>query len=123
MWRGFAAVLIEMMDDPDPLLIGETTTYTLRVTNQGTAGDRNVRAVVNFPPQIQPVSAAGVTQGTVRGQQVFLSALPNLEAKQTATWTIQARAVSTGDARITADVTTELLKERPVTEVEATQVY
>ena len=34
IWRGFAAVLVEMVDDPDPLLVGESTTYTLRVTNQ-----------------------------------------------------------------------------------------
>ncbi len=123
LWRGFAAVLVEMVDDPDPLLIGETTTYTLRVTNQGTAPDKNIKVVIKFPSQIIPVSVGGITEGVIQGNQVNFSVLPSIGPKQVATWTVRAKATVVGDARIQAEVTTELLKSQPVTEVEATQVY
>lgn len=123
VWLGFAAVLVEMVDDPDPLLVGETTTYTLKVINQGTAADHNVEAVIIFPPQMQPVSAAGVTPGKVEGQKVTLSPLAVIGPKESAVWTVKAKAVTVGDARIRAEIKTELLKSQPVLEVEATQVY
>ena len=43
---GVPAILLEKADDPDPLGIGETTTYTIKITNQGTADNNNVRLVV-----------------------------------------------------------------------------
>jgi len=123
LWRGFAAVLVEMVDSPDPLLIGDSTTYTLRVTNQGTAPDSNVQVRVQFPDNIQPVSANGETQGQVQGSQVVFGALTTIAPKQVATWTIQAKAISQGDGRVNAFVDSAVLKGRPVTEVESTQVY
>ena len=123
LWRGFAAVLVEMVDSPDPLLVGESTTYTLKVTNQGTAADQDVRIVVNFPPQITPQAAAGITAGQIQGNRVVFAPLASIEAKQVATWTIKANAAAVGDGRVAAEITTKLLNSRPVTEVEATQVY
>ena len=123
LWRGFAAVLVEMVDSSDPLLVGETTTYTIKVTNQGTAPDGKVAVRVNFPQNIQPVSAGGVTQGQVQGSEVVFGVLPTIAAKQVATWTIQAKAVGKGDGRISAQVDTEVLRGRPVSEIESTQVY
>ena len=68
LWRGVAALLIELVDDPDPLQVGETTTYTIRVTNQGTADDNNVVIVANFPNGITPTTATG---GTVAGLEAI----------------------------------------------------
>ena len=123
VWRGFAAVLVEMVDDPDPLLVGEMTTYTIRVTNQGTAPDNQVAIRVNFPNNIQPMSAGGVTQGQVQGNQVNFAVLPTIAPKQVAIWTIQAKATGQGDGRVSAEIDTEVLGGRPVTEIESTQVY
>ncbi|MGB0580181.1 MAG: DUF7507 domain-containing protein [Limisphaerales bacterium] len=124
LWKGYPAVLIEMVDNPDPLLAakGEATTYTIRVTNQGTAPDSNVRLVVEFPGQVTPTAAGGATSGQIQGNVVTFATLPSIAAKQVATWTINAKATSVGDARIAAKLTTSLLKT-PVIEVEATQVY
>lgn len=123
LWRGFAAVLVEMVDSPDPLLVGESTTYTLKVTNQGTAEDRNVRVVVKFPQQLTPTAAGGQTAGTIQGSNVVFAPLESIGPKQVATWTIKAKAAAVGDGRVTAEITTALLKTRPVMEIEATQVY
>lgn len=123
LWLGFAAVLVEMVDNPDPLLIGGTTTYTLKVTNQGTAADQDIAVVVNFPEQITPISVGGQTAGTIAGKKVTFAPLATLPAKAVATWTIQAKAAKQGDGRVKAEIRTRLLKDNPVTEIEATQVY
>ncbi|MBL6765918.1 MAG: DUF11 domain-containing protein [Verrucomicrobiae bacterium] len=123
LWRGFAAVLVEMVDDPDPLLVGDTVRYTLRVTNQGTAPDSNLRVNVKFPSNIQPVSVSGVTPGKVSGDTVALETLDTIAAKQVASWVIEAKATGKGDGRVVAEINTEILKGRPVAEVESTQVY
>ena len=34
LWIGVAAVLLEVVDDPDPIQADEQNTYTIRVTNQ-----------------------------------------------------------------------------------------
>ncbi len=123
LWLGFAAVLVEMVDDPDPLLVGGETTYTLKVTNQGTAADQDIKVVVNFPEQITPTSAGGQTAGSIAGGKVTFAPLATLPAKAVATWTIKAKAAKPGDGRVKAEITTRLLKDNPVTEIEATQVY
>jgi uncharacterized repeat protein (TIGR01451 family) len=123
VWRGFPAVLIELVDDPDPLRVGETSTYTLKVTNQGTAPDHNVKAVLRFPSGIQPISGSGTTPVQVNGGQVTLGILSHIDPKQVATWTVQAKAVAIGDARISVEVNTDVLKGKPVSEIESTQVF
>ena len=67
LWKGIAAVLLEVVDDPDPIEVGENTTYTIRVTNQGFADIHNVKLNVSFDDQVAPVSSA---QGTVSGRAV-----------------------------------------------------
>ena len=48
-----------------PFRVGETTTYKVRVTNQGTAADTDIKMTVRFSPEIDPVSASngGVVNG------------------------------------------------------------
>ena len=122
LWRGYPALLIEVVDDPDPLQVGQTTTYTIRVTNQGTADDTNIKIVGRFPAELDPASAAGTTPGTVSGKTVTFGAFPRLAPKQSISWTVNARAASTGDGRVKVELTSDLLK-RAVTEEESTQVY
>jgi len=119
VWKGVPAILLEVVDDPDPIQVGETSTYTIRVTNQGTADDNNVTIVANFPPETTPVEAPG---GTITGKAVVFPAVPTLGAKQSITYTIKARGVQGGDARLKVLLTSDMLKT-PVTEEESTHVY
>jgi uncharacterized repeat protein (TIGR01451 family) len=120
LWRGVPALLIEVVDDPDPIQVGETATYTIRVTNQGTADDNNVTIVANFPKETTPTSASA--GGTVTGQTVRFQAVPTLAPKQSITYTIKAKGNQAGDSRLKVLLTSDLLKS-PVTEEESTQVY
>jgi uncharacterized repeat protein (TIGR01451 family) len=120
LWRGVPAVLLETKDDPDPIEPGGTVTYTIRVTNQGTADDKNVRIVAKFSKEIDPMSAS--SGGSVNGKTVTFAPVPTLSPKQVVTYTITAKGVATGDHRLEVDLTSELLTE-PVRHEESTHVY
>jgi uncharacterized repeat protein (TIGR01451 family) len=122
LWIGHPALLIEVVDTKDPLLIGEMTSYVIRVTNQGSAPDTNVKVVANFPAQITPVTAAGDTATKVQGQSVDTAPYAVLKPQQAITWKIEAKAAQMGDSRLKVLLTSDLLKN-PVTEEESTQVY
>jgi len=121
-WRGYPALLIEVIDTEDPLLIGEQTTYVIQITNQGTAQDTNVSLEVQLPSQLKVVSAAGDTQGTISGNNVSFAPYKVLKAKQIIEFRVIAQAVAEGDARFRAQMKSDLLTT-PVPEEEATQVY
>lgn len=121
-WRGYPALLIEVIDTEDPLLVGEETTYVIQITNQGTAQDTNVGLEVMLPGELEVVSAAGDTQGTIDGNSVSFAPYSVLGAKEIIEFRVIARAVSEGDARFKAEMDSDLLRS-PVPEVESTQVY
>ena len=66
--KGVAAILLEMVDDPDPIEIGSTTTYTIVVTNQGTVDDTNIVITAIIPAEEDYVSSDGPDQGGHRWQ-------------------------------------------------------
>jgi uncharacterized repeat protein (TIGR01451 family) len=121
-WTGYPAVLIEVIDTVDPLLVGEMTTYVIRVTNQGTAPDKNVGITCRFPAQISPVSASGSTATKVNGKIVNTTPYPVLQPGQVIEWRVEAKAQSEGDSRLKVDLKTDLL-QTPVVEEESTHVY
>lgn len=117
---GISALLLEKADDPDPIQVGETTTYTVKVTNQGTADDTNIKMVVEFPSEIDPVSASN--GGVVSGKKVTFPAYPRLAPKQAFEYTIVAKGVNTGDARVKFIRTSDGIPA-PTSAEESTRVY
>ena len=116
---GVPAILLEKSDDPDPVAVGDTTTYTVKVTNQGTADDSNVQIVVTIASELAPVSTSA---GTIDGQTVTLPPIPKLPAKQAATYTIIAKGVSAGDGRTVFTLSSDMLTS-PISAEESTTVY
>jgi uncharacterized repeat protein (TIGR01451 family) len=119
IWRGLAALLIEAVDDNDPVQIGDSTTYTIRVTNQGTADETNIGLTMKFTGQVKPISAEGLT---VNGQEMSISTIPKLAPKESATFKVTVQGVRAGDARLKVSLTSDGLTS-PVTEEESTRVY
>jgi uncharacterized repeat protein (TIGR01451 family) len=120
-WIGVTGVLVEVVDDPDPIQVGETTTFTIRVTNQGTTSaiqDLTIKAF--FPEETTPSSASN--GGTVSGKNVTWAPVSSVPAKQTITYTIQAKGVKAGDSRMRVEVTTRL-RQNAIVELESTTVY
>jgi uncharacterized repeat protein (TIGR01451 family) len=116
---GLAAILLEKSDDPDPVAVGDTTTYTVKVTNQGSAVDHNVQIVVSIAPELVPVSSS---EGTIDGNTVTLPVVPSLEPKQAVTYKIVAKGTKVGDGHTSFKLTSDVLKSA-ITAEESTHVY
>ena len=119
LWKGIAAVALEVVDDPDPIQIGENTLYTIKVTNQGFADIHNVKLVASFDDKTAPISS---DRGTVNGKTVTTSNLPTLASKQVLTGTITVKGLKAGDSRNKVVLTCEELASS-VEETESTTVY
>ena len=119
-WKGIAAILLETKDDPDPIQMGENVTYTIRVTNQGTANDRNLKVTAEFGKEVSPISASA--GGQVDGNKVIFAPVATLGPKQVLTYTITAKGTAPGDHRLKVDLTSDMLTS-PVSHEESTRVY
>ncbi len=117
---GVAAILMEKADDPDPVGVGETTTYTVKITNQGTADDSNVKVVVTIAPELVPVSATG--NGTIDGQTVTFPVVPRLASKDAVSYQIVAKGVKAGDGHTVFKLTSDILTSA-ITAEGSTHVY
>lgn len=121
-WKGHSGLCIEMCDTCDPILVGESTTYNIRISNQGTGPDANVRAVVTFPPQLEPQTASGAAPGSVDGQTVTFAPIPCIQCGECVVLRVCARARSAGDARVKLSVTSAEHQE-PINQEESTFIY
>lgn len=119
--QGVNAVLVELVDDPDPIQVGERTTYTVRVTNQGGGLDLlDVAIQAVFPEGLEPVAASNA--GQVDGKSVKWAPVASLPLRQSITYTVTGRGKSAGDHRVEVQVTTRS-RQLPIAEVESTTVY
>jgi uncharacterized repeat protein (TIGR01451 family) len=118
---GLPAILLEKSDNPDPVAVGDTTTYTVKVTNQGSADDANVAISIVVDSQLVPISSdqAGAT---ISGQTVTFPVIPTLAAKQVVTYTVIAKGVKAGNAHTKFIVGSQMLTS-PLTAEESTTVY
>jgi uncharacterized repeat protein (TIGR01451 family) len=116
---GIPAILLEKADDPDPVAIDSTTTYTVKVTNQGITEDPNVQVVVTIAPELVPASCS---EGTIAGQTVTLPVVPTLAPKQAVTYTIIAKGVKPGDGHTKFTLSSDVLTS-PIFAEESTTVY
>jgi len=120
--KGIPAMLLECVDNPDPVEVGNETTYTIYAVNQGTQIATNTVIECLLPPEQEFVSAGGATAGTNSGKSVRFAPLPTLAPKTRATYTVTVRGIKSGDSRFTVNMTGDQLTS-PVTETESTHVY
>jgi uncharacterized repeat protein (TIGR01451 family) len=119
---GISAVALEVVDVQDPVRIGSQTTYVISVTNQGSADATNIRITCLLEDNVQYVSSAGATAGSIEGQMVKFYPLSSLEPKARAAWRVVVSAVKPGDVRFKAVMNADQLT-RPVEETESTHIY
>jgi uncharacterized repeat protein (TIGR01451 family) len=122
-WRGVTGVLLEFLDNPDPIQVGETSQYTIRVTNQGTSSDiTDLNIVATLPAELEVVPGTISDGGTADGKTITWPALPNVGPKAVVTRTYIAKGLTAGDARSKASITTSQRKQ-PIEAVESTTIY
>ena len=119
---GVSAILLETADDPDPIQIGDQTTYTISITNQGTGPDDNIVLTVSLPDQEQYVSSDGPTKGNVSGQEIKFDPIQSLAPKAKVTYKVVIKGTSPGDVHFKAVLNSNTL-QGPVEHQESTHIY
>ena len=120
--EGIAAILLENWDDPDPIEVGAQTTYTVRITNQGSADDKNIVVSCVLPAEEAFVSAQGPTEQTVEGQKVTFAAVRSLAPKEANVYKIVVKGLKPGDVRFKVFLTSDMMTS-PVEKSESTHIY
>ena len=122
--QGIPALLLEVIDIDDPIEVGAQTTYVIRVTNQGSAVDTNVRIDVTPSRSQTYITSTGPTTTTVSadGRKVTFAPLPSLAPGAVAEFRVVVRADAEGDVRFAVEMNSDNLT-RPVNETESTYQY
>lgn len=121
--NGIPAVLLEVVDENDPVVVGEEEVYVITVSNQGSAADTNLRISCDLPSNVELVSVTGATKGTVVGNRVTFAPLASLAAGKETKWKVTVRGKTAANARFQVTMHTDNLGGVPVQETEATNYY
>ena len=116
-----ADLALQVTDPSGPVAVGTETTYQLKVENRGSKAAESVEIVAYFSHGIEPLSAEGGNYQVGPGQVIF-DAIPSIAAGQAKTFVVKARAESTGNHIIRAEVFCKPLGTRLVGE-ESTYFY
>ena len=120
--QGIPAILLEVVDIEDPVPVGSTTVYVIRVTNQGSAPGTNIKIACNLEDTMELVTTSGPTRHSASGGSVDFGAYPSLEAGGVIEWRLTIKAVGAGDVRFGVQMTSDQIS-RTVDETESTNFY
>ena len=120
--EGIEALLVEVVDDNDPVPVGEYITYEIEVTNTGSLEATGITVKATLTPEMEFVESTGASKSRLDGSVLLFDTLPALAPNSKATWKVRAKAVGEGDLRFRVDVKSDQL-ERPVTEEESSNFY
>jgi uncharacterized repeat protein (TIGR01451 family) len=117
----FPALLLEMVDEVDPVKVGDEERYAIVVRNQGSGPDNNVRIKLQIPDQFEFVGASGSSRAEADGNTINFEPIDTLGPKAKAGWTVRLKAKKPGDVRTKVELNSEYL-DSAVPELEPTRV-
>lgn len=120
IWQGVPAVQIELNDMEDAIRVGDFTTFTLQLKNQGTSDANDVRLVCTFPVGLQPTASNG--EGRVVGQEVRFEALKILRRGESRSYQILVAGRQQGNHTVRLTFSSAAMA-KPLVEEESTRVY
>jgi uncharacterized repeat protein (TIGR01451 family) len=123
--RGAPGLRLELLDTRDPIEIGDSTTYEIRVTNQGTLEANGIEIVATVPPEMKLRSAVGPenSQAKIEGRKITFPAQDNLQPGRELAYTVVVEASEAGDARFNVELKSTSLGPEPVRKSESTNIY
>jgi uncharacterized repeat protein (TIGR01451 family) len=120
--KGVPAILLECVDDPDPIEVGGQVTYTIIVTNQGTADDTNILIECTLPAEEEYISSDGPAKATASGKTVKFAPVATLAPKAKLTYKVVVKGTKEGDVRFKVQLDSDATTQ-PVQETESTHIY
>ena len=121
MFNTIPAILLETVDEVDPVKVGDTVVYDIKVTNQGTGPDTNINVKAVAPDGEQYVSTDGPTQPTMDGMNLTFPTIPTLAPKASVTWKVSLKAAKAGDVQFKTTVDSDNVKGAE--KIESTKLY
>lgn len=118
---GIPAVLLEVIDEEDPIKVGQDTTYVITVTNQGSEDVTNLKLDAILEKETF-VSISGPTEAAVEGELIKIAPVASLPPGSKATWNIKVTGTDVGDVRFRVNMVADQI-DRPVRETESTHIY
>lgn len=115
------ALVLEMVDQTDPVKVGDQEQYRIVVRNQGSGPDENVHLKLDVPDQFEFVDASGTTDVKANGQTLDFGTIDKLAPKAKASWNVRLKATKAGDVKTKVELDSEYL-DSPVPELEPTRV-
>ena len=115
-------VFFDIDDIIDPIEVGSTTAYKLRIVNQGTKTATNIQLSVEFPRGIQPTAVEGNINSEIRGQQIAFSPITSMNPGDELELTLRGKGLLPGDHKVIVNLITDG-REVNVTKQESTRVY
>ena len=121
--KGVATLLLDITDKPGLVEVGTQTTYSIVVTNQGTANATNIKIDATIPDGMEYVSSTGSSGRLVVVRKlVSFNPVPTIKSKENFTFTVTVKGTETGDHRFRVEMNADQLT-RPVLEEESTRLY
>jgi uncharacterized repeat protein (TIGR01451 family) len=91
----------------DPVAVGKTTAFTIRIRQRGTAPATKVGLTVTLPEGLQYVDARGLSAGTQKDRTVTFDPIGELAPGAEAVYTVIVRAERAGEVKVLAAVTAD----------------
>ncbi|MFP4068972.1 MAG: CARDB domain-containing protein [Opitutales bacterium] len=120
-WLAVPGVTISITDSKDPIRVDESTTYTIKVRNQGEFEPVTGTVTVRFNDHIRPTEVAGDAQGVIEGRTVTFPST-TLEPGRDIDLSITAQGDDIGSGRAVLNFSADFLVD-PVISEESTNVY
>lgn len=120
--EGLAAIMFTVADTQDPIEVGGSTSYDIRVVNQGTKAATNVQVRVLLPQGMKAIGATGETRHALEAEGVIFEPLARLAPKADSLYRVEVQGVQSGDQRIAVEVLTDDISQ-PVRKEESTRVF
>jgi uncharacterized repeat protein (TIGR01451 family) len=111
VFQGATGLTLEIDKNPDPLEVGKTGKYTLRVANKGNAAAENLVVTLEIPAELKVVEVKG--DGKQDGGKITFT-LNGLAPGGEATFTITAEALRAAEVRLRAELTEKNLTAGPI---------
>lgn len=120
--EGSASLVLDIADGNDPVEIGATTSYTIRISNEGSKAAQNVGVSCELPAAVKLVSASGPTDYIAENGLIVFKSLPQVDPNQTAVYEIKVQGTSEGNHRVRARLASDSIRE-PLIFEELTRFY
>jgi uncharacterized repeat protein (TIGR01451 family) len=119
---GASALLLELVDNKDPVEVGGETSYVIIVRNQGNVPVNDIRLSANVPTELELARVAGPLKHTTEGQIISFEPL-SLQPQTDSRIEIFTKAKSAGDVRFKVEMSAKELSAGPVQEEESTTIF